>query len=232
MTTERIRAAAYLRVSSKGQAQDDRDGFPRQQAAVEAYAQAKGMLLAGEWRDAATGTDWEHREGLADLLAACERDGIAIVLVERADRLARDLMVSEVLLAEFRRLGVQVLAADSGIDLTVADGDPTRVLIRQVLGAVAQFEKSALVAKLRLARERRRRETGRCEGRHAFGTQPGESDTLARMRQLHRKPRGGDRLSYRRIAAVLNAEGLRTRQGGPWHGATVRAIVLNTRWPI
>jgi hypothetical protein len=36
-------------------------------------------------------------------------------------------------------------------------------LIRQVLGAVAQFEKSVIVPKLRTARVRTRRETGRCE---------------------------------------------------------------------
>jgi len=43
------------------------------------------------------------------------------------------------------------------------DDDPTRTLIRQVLGAVAQFEKSVIVPKLRTARVRTRRETGRCE---------------------------------------------------------------------
>jgi hypothetical protein len=39
-------------------------------------------------------------------------------------------MVSEVLLAGFRKLGVAVVAADSGTALTAGDDDPTRVLIR------------------------------------------------------------------------------------------------------
>ena len=56
------------------------------------------------------------------------------------------------ILGQFRDLGVRVVAADSGTDLTAADEDPTRVLIRQVLGAVSQFEKSVIVAKLRAAR--------------------------------------------------------------------------------
>jgi hypothetical protein len=66
-----------------------------------------------------------------------------------------------VLLAQFRDLGVRVVAADSGTDLTAADEDPARVLIRQMLGAVSQFEKSVIVAKLRAARVRQRRQTGR-----------------------------------------------------------------------
>jgi hypothetical protein len=32
---------------------------------------------------------------------------------------------------------------------------PTAVLVRQVLGAIAQFEKSSLVAKLKAARDRK-----------------------------------------------------------------------------
>lgn len=147
------------------------------------------------------------------------------MLVERADRLARDLMVSEVILGQFRELGVAVVAADSGTDLTAGDDDPTRVLIRQVLGAVAQFEKSVIVAKLRAARLRKRRATGRCEGRKPFGARPGEPETLALIRRLRRKPRGGERLSYDAIAARLNADGVATRTGRPWAGATVYGIV-------
>jgi hypothetical protein len=38
-----------------------------------------------------------------------------------------------------RELGVKVIAADSGTELTAGDDDPTRTLIRRVLGTVAQF---------------------------------------------------------------------------------------------
>jgi hypothetical protein len=58
------------------------------------------------------------------------------------------------------------------VGVAVADEDPTRVLIRQVLWAVSQFEKSVIVAKLRAARMRRRQQTGRCEGRKRFGEHP------------------------------------------------------------
>jgi hypothetical protein len=57
-------------------------------------------------------------------------------------------MINEIIVDQLTRLGARVLTAD-GADLTTADGDPTRTLIRQVLGAVAQFEKSVIVLKLR-----------------------------------------------------------------------------------
>jgi predicted NAD-dependent protein-ADP-ribosyltransferase YbiA (DUF1768 family) len=45
---------------------------------------------------------------------------------------------------------------------------PTAVLVRQVLGAMAQFEKAALVAKLKAARDRKRVAAGKCEGRKSW----------------------------------------------------------------
>jgi hypothetical protein len=42
---------------------------------------------------------------------------------------------------------------------------PPPGLVRQVLGAISEFDKAMTVAKLRGARERKRRDTGKCEGR-------------------------------------------------------------------
>ncbi len=218
-------AVAYLRVSGKAQVHGD--GFPRQRATVQRFAKANRLTIVGEFRDGGVkgATDLEHREGLAALLDTIESDGVKVVLVERADRLARDLMVSEIILGQFRDLGVRVITADSGVDLTVNDEDPTRTLIRQVLGAVAQFEKSVIVLKLRAARDRVRKSNGRCEGRKPFGTRPGETAVLHRMRQLRRKQPGRPRTSFTKIAHVLNAEGHRTRMGKPWRGPTIRKIL-------
>lgn len=49
-------------------------------------------------------------------------------------------------------------------DFFIAD-TPTAVLVRQVLGAIAQFDKASTVAKLKAARERKRLASGKCEGR-------------------------------------------------------------------
>jgi DNA invertase Pin-like site-specific DNA recombinase len=72
------------------------------------------------------------------LLDRLESNGARVVIVERADRLARDLMISEVIIGQFARIGARVLCAD-GADLTSAADDPTVTSIRQVLAAVAQL---------------------------------------------------------------------------------------------
>lgn len=218
-------ALSYLRVSGRGQINGD--GFPRQRDVIARYARTHGIDVLAEYRDeGVSGTrDLDGRDGLGELLERIRSNGVRVVLVERADRLARDLLVSEVILNQFRDLGVRVIAADSGTELTANDRDPTRVLIRQLLGAVAEFEKATIVIKLRAARMRQRHATGRCEGRKPYGQRPGEQAVVERMRQLRRKPRGGERLSYAGIAARLNAEGVNSRTGRPWRASSVHNIL-------
>jgi DNA invertase Pin-like site-specific DNA recombinase len=64
---------------------------------------------------------------------------------------------------------------------SLLDETPTAVLIRQVLSAVAQFEKQALVAKLRKARERKKAETGKCGGRKSVAEASPETVALAKL---------------------------------------------------
>jgi DNA invertase Pin-like site-specific DNA recombinase len=122
---------------------------------------------------------------------------------------------------------VRVIESESGIDLTADDPDnATATLVRQILSVVSQFEKTSIVAKLRKARARKRIETGRCEGVKPFGTLPGEDEAVARMKALRRKPIGkAKRMSYAKIAAALNEEGIPSRSGRPWGPSSVQDIL-------
>jgi DNA invertase Pin-like site-specific DNA recombinase len=53
--------------------------------------------------------------------------------------------------------------------------DPTRILMRQFMGAIAQYEKTMIVRKLRGARARVRQLKGRREGAKPYGYYPGEN---------------------------------------------------------
>ncbi len=219
MATPPIQAVTYLRVSSVGQVSGD--GFPRQRDAIQTYAERNGIQIVGEFRDEGVSGTTEHadREGFTALLERIAGNCVRLVLVERSDRLARDLLVQETLLNSLMKLGVKVIDASSGLDLT-DESDPSRRLIRQVLGAVAEHDKACLVAKLRKARERKRVTAGRCEGRKPYGTRVGEDRGVERIRQL--KAQG---CSLRVIAATLNAEAIPSRGGKGWSFGTVARLV-------
>jgi DNA invertase Pin-like site-specific DNA recombinase len=222
-----MKAFSYIRVSSKGQVEGD--GFDRQRKAIAKWAKANKVTIEREFSEQGiSGTsELKDRPALSDLFTAILSNGVRVVVIEKADRLARDLIVSELLLRQFAKDGIQVIEAESGADLTAGDSsNPSAKLIRQILGAVAEFDKCSLVLKMRIARERIRATGARCEGRKPFGTLPGEADALLLMRALRRKPIGeSKRMSYARIAKQLNAQGIPTRQGGEWGMSSVKTIL-------
>ena len=222
------KALSYLRVSTRKQTK--RDGFPRQRQAIAEYAKRNRVEVVAEYTDGVSGTKGlAGRPGLLDLVARVKLNGLDLVLVEKADRLARDLVEGELILRELREAGVRVIEVEGGNDLTEGDDDnPTKKLIRQVLGAVAEYEKGALVAKLRRARERKRERTGQpVEGRKAFGYYSDEVETLAVIRRLRRRsPRTGRRRhTWQQIADTLNEEARESRSGKPWTLGMVREVV-------
>ena len=61
--------------------------------------------------------------------------------------------------------------------------------MRQVLGAIAEFDKAMTVAKLRGARERKREDMGKYEGRKSHAER--NHELVALVRQLcRRRPKG------------------------------------------
>ena len=92
----KTKAVAYLRVSGKGQI--DGDGFPRQSETASKYAERNSLEIVDEYKDEGiSGTsELAGRPSLAALLDRIESNGVRIVLVENATRLARDLFVQKV----------------------------------------------------------------------------------------------------------------------------------------
>jgi DNA invertase Pin-like site-specific DNA recombinase len=220
-----MKAFSYLRVSGKGQI--DGDGFKRQHDTIARYAKASRYEIVQEFQEkgvtgASAVEDALDRPGLTDLFVAIKANGVRVVLVENATRIARDLMVSEIILAEFRKLGVTVISADGGVDLTLGNDDPTGKLVRQILAAVSEWEKCLIVQKLRASRLRMRRSGQRCEGRKPYGSTPEEEAVIEKIRAFRQA-----RKSFAEIAAALNAENVPTRMGNKakWHTTQIQRIL-------
>ena len=163
MAKEKPKAAfAYLRTSSAANVGADKDSAKRQREAIASFAKRAGYELFAEFNDEAVsgGDSLEVRPGFAAMLERIESNGCKTIIVETASRFARDLMVQEVGYARLRERDIELIAADS--PGSFQDDGPTARLVRQVLGAVAEFDKAMTVAKLRGAREGMRK-TGRAK---------------------------------------------------------------------
>ena len=122
----------------------------------------------------------------------------------------------------FRKRGITLIAADSPD--AFLDDTPTSRLIRQVLGSVSEFEKAMLVSKLRGARERKRANGYKVEGRKSHAEERPEVVALAKtLRQrLHR----GHAMSFRDISAELFALGHASKSGKAFTASSVRKMLV------
>jgi DNA invertase Pin-like site-specific DNA recombinase len=150
------------RVSGKSQIAGD--GFPRQLAAIRKYAEAHGAKIVRVFREeGVSGTkELENRPALLDLMTALHSNGTKLVMVEELDRLARDLMIQETIIGDLRKSGFELISV---AEPDLLQDDPSRKLMRQIFGAIAEYEKTMIVLKLRGARMRVRAKTGRCHNR-------------------------------------------------------------------
>lgn len=219
----RVEAVAYLRTSSAANVGDGKDSDKRQRESIGAFAKRAGFVIVGEFYDAAvSGTgDVDGRPGFAAMLKRIEGNGARTIIVETANRFARDLIVQETGYAMLRERGIDLIAADS--PNAFLDDGPTSKLIRQVLGAVAEFDKAMTVAKLRGARERKRRDAGKCEGRKSHAEL--RPDVVRLAKRLHAKPRKGERRSLSAISKSLAAAGHLNGHGRPFNPGSVKAMI-------
>ena len=135
-----MRIVGYVRVSTATQAEDGL-GLDVQKAALRAWCKANGHRLTSILSDEGVSgaKELEDRPGLADALDMIRSGKAQGIVVPRLDRLARDLIVQETILAEVRRIGGEVFSTSpaEASYLTDDPDDPSRKLIRQVLGAVS-----------------------------------------------------------------------------------------------
>jgi DNA invertase Pin-like site-specific DNA recombinase len=230
MNKRKIPALAYLRTSSATNTGEGKDSDKRQREAITSFAKRAGYDIVAEHYDkAVSGADAiETRPGFAAMLEQIAANGVRVIIVETANRFARDLIVQETGHRMLKAQGIEIIAADS--PTAFIDDGPTSRLVRQVLGAVAEFDKAMTVAKLRGARERKRREDGWCEGGAPMHVRYPAAVRMAK--RLHRaNPVTHKRMSLRKIAAELAKAGFVTEReylgtkGWPFNPKTIKAMI-------
>jgi DNA invertase Pin-like site-specific DNA recombinase len=214
-----IQAAGYVRTSSATNVGQDKDSEARQRAAIERFAKSAGYEVVAWFYDPAVkGEDpIESRPGFSALLDRVENNGVKVVLIEDASRLARKTVVQELGVLTLNKRGISLLTS-SGDDLTETD-DEGRIMMRQIAGAFAEYEKRRLVRKLREARER----SGHLGGRKTYAEKNLELVELAR--NLYRPDPGLRPVSLRKVSAGLAERGFVTPSGRPYSASAVASML-------
>jgi DNA invertase Pin-like site-specific DNA recombinase len=213
---------AYCRVSTEKQT--DGAGLQQQSLSISSYAAASGISIDEIVYEDESGTV-EDREEIVRLLREAEAGELTLLLVDRVDRLGRTLVICESLVDRFKKAGCEVRFTTLNLGTS-----PESVLLRQLLGSIAEFQRTTLVKHLTACKRAKARRTGTHTGIVPTGYKRGANDIIVEdeveavvVRRIFALSRAG--FSMNAIARQLTREGFTTRGGGQYYPMQVRRVL-------
>jgi len=136
-----FRVAVYARVSTANNGQDP----TMQTRELEEYCQRRGWEIVDCYVDTGVSGAKDSRPELNRLMADAHQHRFDAVLVWKLDRFGRSLRHLVNALAEFEALGVAFISLKDNLDLST----PAGRLMFQIIGAMAEFERSLIVERVK-----------------------------------------------------------------------------------
>ena len=207
-------AVIYTRVSTAKQAMSE-NGLEAQMEECIQYCKKNGLEVSGIYRDAGVSgsADIADRPGLLEAIEGLEKG--SILVVAKRDRIARDVLISAV---------IEKMVSDKKASLVSADGagngdDPSSVLMRNILNAMAMYERS--LASIRTKAAMRNMKTHRkVYGKIPFGYRREGNFFVEDDRELQILKDCAElraaKVRWDAIVAELNAAERFNRAGNPW----------------
>tara|TARA_R100001591_G_C4324362_1_gene176409 strand:- start:297 stop:977 length:681 start_codon:yes stop_codon:yes gene_type:complete len=207
-------AVIYTRVSTAKQAMSE-NGLEAQMEECIQYCEKNGLEVSGIYRDAGVSgsADIADRPGLLEAIEGLEKG--SILVVAKRDRIARDVLISAV---------IEKMVSDKKASLVSADGagngdDPSSVLMRNILNAMAMYERS--LASIRTKAAMRNMKTHRkVYGKIPFGYRREGNFFVEDDRELQILKDCAElraaKVRWDAIVAELNAAERFNRAGNPW----------------
>ena len=138
------KASIYVRVSTEEQAEK---GFSINSQIMDLteYARKNNMEIVSIFKDeGVSGSKFEKRPGLQEMLKSAEKGEFDVLLIYSYSRLGRDNYETEGIVRRLMKKGIEVISLKEQYGQ-----DPVGVLIRQIIGAVNEFERSQIVQRLK-----------------------------------------------------------------------------------
>lgn len=217
----------YLRVSTREQGRSGL-GLEAQRVALQRFAEAEGLTIAGEFLEVETGKGADALDRRPQLRAALAeaRQRNCMVAVAKLDRLSRDVAFISGLMAQRVPFVVAELGADADsfmLHLYAALAEKERQLISQRTKAALQAAKARGVV---LGGDRGGLAKGRATGNArsaAVRAEQANSFAADVAPAVHSLRAAGKSLSE--IAAELNHRGLTSARGGVWSAKAVQRVL-------
>lgn len=223
-----MKAVAYARYSSDKQ---DEVSIQAQLRAIREYAERQGIEIVRIYSDEAKSALSDDRPEFQRLFSELSAgDGIDYVFVHKLDRFARNRYDAAIYRRKLQEAGKRLIAVDQP-----TDDSPEGGLLENLLEALAEYYSRNLARETMKGmreRARERRHMGGCvpygytldEDKH-YVIQPAEAEGIRLAFDMLL-----DGKSYGEICQALNAQGHRTRRGGPWTKTALHETFRNPKY--
>lgn len=235
--TNLMLVVGYVRCSTLTQVTDG-DGLEVQRRKIAGWCAYQGLELAAVEEDAGiSGASTDNRPGFrAAIRRVLEAGAGSVLVVYKLDRLGRNAIDVQEVLAVLLDAGVRVVSLADGVDSASGMGAALLKLLTSILATFAELEKEAITARLQDGRRNAKSE-GRVYSREpSYGHAHGEDGELvaaeeeqravSRIRELR-----AEGLSVRAIGARLLEEGIHPRRAATWSPAVVLRLATGQRTP-
>jgi DNA invertase Pin-like site-specific DNA recombinase len=159
-----------------------------QASELKRYCEARGWTLVEEIRDFGSGGT-DKREGLQRLFKLIEDKQVDCVVVTKLDRLFRSLKQLVTTLDDFQSKGICFVAVKDSVDYS----SPSGRLFTQILGSLAEFEKTLIRERTMAGLDYAKNVKGKKLGR------PKENRNIELILHFHKQG-----MSLREIAKMTN----------------------------
>lgn len=217
----------YARVSDIKQLENE--SLETQVYKCTEYALSKGWLIVKVFQEQHTGTEYRERKLLSEAREMIRNGEADVLLVNSLDRLSREMIHQAVIMDEIEHYSATLESVTEDID-----NSPLGQFMRQALGFAAAVEREKFLERSKRSIDKRVRDRKLIGGGFAtygytfnedhsrYLLHPEESKIVERMFDLRIEG-----YPIRRIAIILNQEGIRTRKNGKWSTATVYHMLHN-----
>ncbi len=223
------RAALYIRVSTKMQA-DDGDSLPMQREELPKYVQyALGITDYEIFEDAGFSAKNTERPSYQQMMARVRDGEFTHIVVWKLDRISRNLLDFAAMYAELKNLGVVFISKNEQFDTSTAIGEAMLKIIL-VFAELERNMTSERVTATMISRAQGGQWNGgkppfgydHPKGTNIFTVNEAEAAVVRQIYELYEKAP-----SLLKTAKTLNEKGIKNRSGIPWNPTTVRAILTS-----
>lgn len=224
------KAAIYTRVSTLNQAEKGH-GLEAQLGVCRKMCDVKNYEVSDIYaEEGISGTMKAHsRPEFNRLLRDAKEKKFEVLVFYTFDRLARDIRVFLSIVDELNEFGIKIVSCKENIDTTTDTGE----FMMNIYASVSHLELKTIKSRLAMGREQKKLESGYIGGSLPYGysrvdgkieINPVHSNVVKSIYQAYHMKK----FSLRRIARILDDEGISTPKGGKkWDARTIGVILDN-----